>query len=130
MAPLAGERRESFEQTAVGLGLADKVRVLPLVPHWRMPAFLRSCTAVCVLERDFPIELHGPLTPREVLACGSCLVVSAEVAAKQTFSEPLQNGKHALIVNDPRDHDELAAVLSQSLINRRLSVKSLTPARS
>jgi glycosyltransferase involved in cell wall biosynthesis len=95
----------------VEAGLAERTLILPYLPNWRVPAFIRACTAVCCLERDFPVAIHGPMIPREVLACGSCLVVSKEIADKQLNSEQLESGVHLLVVTDPRDTDELTEVL-------------------
>jgi glycosyltransferase involved in cell wall biosynthesis len=92
-------------------GIVEQTRVLPLTPHWRVPDFIRGCTAVCFLERDFPVAIHGPVVPHEVLACGTCLVLSGEIAGKQRYRDRLVHGGNALIVEDPRDHEELAAAL-------------------
>jgi hypothetical protein len=92
-------------------GIEDRATVLPMRPNWRVPDFIDACTAVCFLERDFPIAIHGPVIPREVLACGACLVMSREIASKQRYRDQLAHGKNVLIVEDPKDHDELTAIL-------------------
>jgi len=92
-------------------GIEDRTDVLPMVPNWRVPGFLRACTAVCFLERDFPVAIHGPIIPREVFACGTCLVLSGEIASKQKYRDRLDSGKNVLVVDDPRDHAALAATL-------------------
>jgi hypothetical protein len=93
-----------------GTELEGRVHILPLLPNWKVPSFLRACSAVCVLERGFPVKMHGPIVPREVVACGVCLVLSKEIADKQDPRRfvPDQN---VLVVDDPRDHAALAAVL-------------------
>ena len=48
-----------FRARARKLGLANRVLQLPFLPHWRVPAFLRGCLAVCCLEQDFPIGFHS-----------------------------------------------------------------------
>lgn len=90
------------------LGIAEYVRILPFLPHWRVPDFIRSCTAVAFLERDFPIAVHGPTIPAEVIACGKCVIVSEEVARKQPFRGRLRNFKNIVIVPDPKRHQALA----------------------
>lgn len=91
-------------------GLTNVTWLLPFLPHWAVPQFLRACAAVCALERDFPIPIHTPLIPQEVFACGTCLVLSHELAEKQPAHEQLRHGTNVFIVN-PHDHAELAAVL-------------------
>jgi len=97
-------------------GIAERTRILPFAPHWQVPDFIRACTAVCFLERDFPISIHGPMVPREVLACGTCLVLSEEIAAKQVFSDLFQPGRNVVIVEDPKDHNGLAQALRPLIV--------------
>ncbi len=92
-------------------GLYECTYVVPMLPNWRVPEFIRACTAVCFLERDFPVEIHGPIIPREVLACGSCLVLSGEIAGKQKYRERFRLGENILVIEDPKNHEELAAML-------------------
>ena len=91
--------------------LSDRTRILPLVPHWRVPSFIRACTAVCFLERDFPVAIHGPMVPREVLACGVSLVVSGEIASKQGRGGSFESGENVVVIDDPKDHVALADAL-------------------
>ena len=88
--------------------LLERTWPLPPVGPWRIPGFLRACSAVCFLERDFPIPFHGPLVPREILSSGSCLICSAEVAEKPANDGNLVDDRNAVVVTDPRDHEELA----------------------
>lgn len=92
-------------------GLEECTKVLPFLPHWKVPRFIRACTAVCFLERDFPVAIHGPIIPREVLACGTCLVLSREIAEKQWYRSDLRDQVNVVLVDDPRDHAELASKL-------------------
>jgi glycosyltransferase involved in cell wall biosynthesis len=112
-----GRHQEAFLRAIDDCGVTDRVTVLPFLPHWRVPSFLRSCTAVCVLERDFPIAIHGPMMPKEVLACGTCLIVSRELAKKQPFAEDIVDGHNAVVVEDPKDRHELASRLRSMLSN-------------
>lgn len=97
-------------------GLANATWLLPFLPHWSVPQFIRACTAICFLERDFPISIHTPLIPLEVLSCGTCLVLSHEIAAKQPDHEQFQHGTNVFLV-DPLNHTELAATLRTILHN-------------
>jgi hypothetical protein len=66
---------------------------------------------VCFLERDFPVVLHGPVIPREVLSSGTCLVLSGEIHGKQRFRDHLIDGDNILLVPDPKDHETLTKQL-------------------
>ncbi|MGN9766401.1 glycosyltransferase [Micromonospora sp. SD12] len=92
-------------------GLADRSTILGFVPPWRVARFIRTCTAVCFLERDFPIGIHGPVVPREVLSCGTCLVLSGEILEKQSYAHRLIDQENVLTVADPKEHEKLAAQL-------------------
>jgi glycosyltransferase involved in cell wall biosynthesis len=111
LAMIHGWQDETFAAALTAAGLDDITWRLPFLPSWRVPGFIRACTAVCFLERDFPIAIHGPTIPREVLACGTCLVVSGEIADKNQYPTPLRHLEDAVVVVDPRDHAELAACL-------------------
>lgn len=100
-------------------GIEDRVSYLPLLPNWKVPGFVRACTAVCFLERDFPIAIHGPIVPREVLSCGTCLILSAEIVSNQSYRHELRHGHNVLIVKDPKDHAELASVLRTVALDPR-----------
>jgi|tagenome__1003787_1003787.scaffolds.fasta_scaffold20989909_6 glycosyltransferase involved in cell wall biosynthesis len=104
-----------FYTAIANAGLESSTYALPLLPHWRVPGFLRRCTAVAFLERRFPITAHRPGVPQEIMACGVCAVISREIADKQRFRDRLRHGHNALIVEDPTDHDELTAVLERVL---------------
>ncbi len=113
VAVTSGRRMDTYLQAVKDNGLEEVTWVLPFMPHWKIARFIRSCTAVCFLERDFPVTGHAPTIPSEILACGSCLVLSGEIAARQSYADRLASGQNVLVVEDPRRHDELAAVLRQ-----------------
>jgi glycosyltransferase involved in cell wall biosynthesis len=105
----AGQARR-LEEGLREAGILDRTSILPLLPNWKVPSFLRACTAVCFLERDFPVAIHGPIVPREILACGTCLVLSGEIAAKQRGMD-LVHGENVLLVDDPRNPESLSSAL-------------------
>lgn len=105
-----GTERRRFLGEVDELGLADVTWTLPFLPHWRVPEILRACTAVCGLERDFPVEVHRPGLPMELISSGTCAVLSAEVVRTQPYWPELRD--NARVVEDPRDIDELATVLA------------------
>lgn len=93
--------------------LTERTWILPPIAPWRIPGLLRTCDAVCFLERDFSISFHGPLIPREVLSSGACLVCSAEVSKKPIYQDNLVNDRNAVIIADPRNLEALAHRLGQ-----------------
>jgi glycosyltransferase involved in cell wall biosynthesis len=115
-----GEPRwiERFHQLAGECGLGHETHLLPFIAHWRIPAFLRAVNVACFLERDFPIERHNPVIPEEVLAVGTPLMTTVEIAGKQRFAPALVHGHNVLLVRDPRDHRELSAVLDRALTDQ------------
>ena len=96
------------------------IQVLPPLPPWKVPGFLARCDLTCVLERRFPVEFHGPRLPREVLASGSALVISREVAAKQSFASNLVHLKNCVLIENPSDTEELKSALGQVLSDASL----------
>jgi glycosyltransferase involved in cell wall biosynthesis len=102
---------EKFKTAISNNGIDDCTWLIPFLPHWKVPQFISACTAVCFLERDFPIAIHGPTIPREVLSCGTCLILSDEIAKKQSYRHELVNEENILIVRDPKNHQELADCL-------------------
>jgi glycosyltransferase involved in cell wall biosynthesis len=115
LAMSGGWQISHFSDLVSELGLTKYVRFLPFLPHWRVPSFIRGCTAVTFLERDFPITAHGPTIPSEIIACGKCLVVSEEAARKQKFQMQMRNFKNIVIVPDPKQHDVLASSIRFAL---------------
>jgi hypothetical protein len=108
-----GYQRERFLRAIAEADLTDRTWTLPFLPHWRVPEFLRSLTAACFLERRFPVAIHTPGIPREVLAVGTCLVVSREVADKQAIRSSLRHGENVFVVEEPSDTDELTGTLGR-----------------
>src|SRR5262245_45685565 len=103
--------QERFRKEASELGLADRILQLPFIPHWRVPEFLRDCLAVCCLEQDFPIGVHSPIIPREVLMAGTCLVGSTEVIRKLPSYDRLPHGYGCIAIENVDDIDVLSARL-------------------
>jgi glycosyltransferase involved in cell wall biosynthesis len=103
--------QEQFRTQASELGLTDRILQLPFVPHWRVPEFLRGCLAVCCLEQNFPIGIHSPIIPREVLMSGTCLVGSTEVIRKLPSYDRLPHGYGCLAIEDVDNIEVLSAQL-------------------
>jgi glycosyltransferase involved in cell wall biosynthesis len=97
----------------------SNIVVLPPVAPWRIPEFLARCDIACVLEREFPIDTHHPRLPREILASGTALVVSKEIADKQSFCNNLVDGKNCVVVPDPQNIDGAASKIAPLLETER-----------
>lgn len=106
------EVEDRFRQLAQQLDLIDRILQIPYIPHWRVPDFLRSCLAVCCLEQNFPIRIHTPVVAKEVLLCGSCLVISKELLRKLPDSEKLPSGYGCVAIDNVHDVGALASRLA------------------
>ena len=100
-----------LRSAAVEAGLAESLWLLPPLPHWTVPAFIRACTAVCVLDPA------GVQLPAEVLACGTCLVLPEQMLACLSYGERLRDGVSTVIVPGPAHPATLASRL-RPLISR------------
>jgi glycosyltransferase involved in cell wall biosynthesis len=122
-----GWQGEKFSQAIREHDLAERTWMLPFIPHWKVPGFIRACTAVCFLERDFPILIHGPTIPREIIACGICLVISGEIASKQYYRDQIVDQENMLVVADPKVHEDLAVklrlVIQQPELARQIGMR-------
>ena len=116
-----GDTREQFASFAEPNQLGDRMFSMNFIPPWRIPGFIRTCLAVCCLEREFPVTIHTPILPREVLACGVSLVTSAEIKEKFVYGERLKNRENVFIVDDPRDAASLADSLRRVLADQSMS---------
>jgi glycosyltransferase involved in cell wall biosynthesis len=109
---LSGSSQDERLPAAIdAAGIADRTWRLPFIPHWRVPGFIRACTAVCFLERDFPVPIHGPVVAHEILSTGTCLVLSGEIHSRQRRRDDLVDGDNLILVDDPKDRDVLAKKL-------------------
>jgi glycosyltransferase involved in cell wall biosynthesis len=108
----AADVEARFRAQAVELGLADRVLQIPFLPHWRVPEFLRGCLAVCCLEQDFPIGVHSPIIPFEVLFSGKCLVGTTEIIRKLPSHWKLPHGYACVGIEDVNDIDVLSKRLA------------------
>jgi len=118
LAAMIGSAQHEYIAPALArAGIAERTIALPMAANWRVPAFLRACTAVCFLERDFPVAIHGPIIPREVFACGTCLILSQEIASKQRYRDRLAADENVILVANPKDRSALADTLRAVLID-------------
>ncbi len=71
---------------------------LGFVPPWKIPSIIKLSTCVVVPEREFPIQHHSPILPREVMAVGKCLILSKELYSKQCYGN-LVDRENVLLIN-------------------------------
>lgn len=74
---------------------------IDFVPPWRIPSIIKLSTCVVVPEREFPIQSHAPILPREVMSVGKCLLLSRELYNKGCCKD-LVDGESVLLI-DPKD---------------------------
>lgn len=93
------------------LGLTDRIWLLPFIPARQVPGYLRSCTAVALLEFQFPIRQHVPTKLRECFATGVPAIVTRELIDKDGSRDQAVDGENVYIVEDPRKARDLAETL-------------------
>lgn len=87
---------------------------LGFIPPWKIPSVIKLSTCVVVPEREFPIQYHTPILPREVMAVGKCLILSKELYNKRCYGN-LINGENVLLV-DPKDVKEFRKIIEKVII--------------
>jgi glycosyltransferase involved in cell wall biosynthesis len=108
---------EKLRQAILDADLTSCTWMLPTLANWHVPGFINACTAIAYLNRDFGTAGHVPVVPDEVLMCGRCLVVSREVQNLSRYRDLLRHGESCLVVNDPKDHREVAKTIEMILDN-------------
>jgi glycosyltransferase involved in cell wall biosynthesis len=98
-----------LRKMTIHTGFRKKLLFHRFVPPWRMPGVIRASRAVVVPEHRFPVPGHSPILPREVLACGTCLLISEELKNK-VAGGMLEDGENAIVM-DPADADAFASKL-------------------
>jgi len=88
--------------------------LLGFIPPWKIPSIIKLSTCVVVPEREFPIQYHTPILPREVMAVGKCLILSKELYNKRCYGN-LINVENVLLV-DPKDVKEFRKIIEKVII--------------
>ena len=84
----SGPRRETFEQLAGELGIADRVRFLGFVPRTELPPYYGAADLFALPSRE---EVWG-LVINEALACGAPVLTTEAVGAAPDLLEDGANG--------------------------------------
>jgi glycosyltransferase involved in cell wall biosynthesis len=119
---------EHFQGFIKELGLEKKTIFVGFVPPWKVPSVIRRSTCVVCPERDFPIPQHTPILPREVLACGRCLILSTELYEK--FRRRGFKDKENCLVVNPKDILGFRETIELVLNNVELREEIASNARS
>jgi len=90
-------------------GLRRKLLCRRFVPPWKVPGIIRASRCVIAPEHRFPVAGHSPILPREVLACGTCLMISKELSRK-VAGAALRADENAIVI-DPPDVADFAVKL-------------------
>jgi glycosyltransferase involved in cell wall biosynthesis len=85
------------------------------IPPWKIPSIIKLSACVVIPERDFPIQNHVPILPREVMAVGKCLILSRELYEKKCYGD-LTDGENVLII-DPKNVKEFRALIEKVIRN-------------
>ncbi len=110
-----GNGLQEFQGLIKEKGLEERSIFIGFVPPWKIPSIIKLSTCVVVAERDFPIKYHAPITPREVMAVGKCLVLSEELGNKGCYGN-LLDGENVLLV-DPKNIKQFRAKLEDIVRN-------------
>ncbi len=104
-------------------GVAPNCWLFPFIPHWKIPAFLRACTAVCFLERNFGVSIHTPIIASEVWACATPLILSRDISKKKHATDRALRDEHNVLLADPQNHAELATKIRLALTDPQQAAK-------
>jgi len=118
-----GKKIQRFQKEIENNNLTQETYILPYLPHWLVPQFIRSCTSVCFLENRFPILIHRPQIPREILSCGRCLILSQEILEQQFNKVDFIDKENFLLVPDPQDIVYLTKVLDSVICYPEEAIK-------
>lgn len=90
--------QQFFDQLLRYEGTFHSVHLLPPLAPWRIPGFIRACDAVFFLENNFPVPIHRPVVPREILSIGAALICSSEIVDSSGLDERLAPFKNYIPV--------------------------------
>lgn len=104
-----GRGLKEFQNLIKEKNLSKNSIFLDFVPPWKIPSIIKLSTCVVVPEREFPIQHHTPILPREVMAVGKCLVFSKELYNKQCYGN-LTDGENVLLI-DPKNVKQFRMII-------------------
>ena len=96
-----GRGLKDFKMLLETEGLMKKSLFLNFLPPWKIPSVIKLSTCVVVPEREFPIQYHIPILPKEVMAVGKCLILGKEIAHNQYYGDLID--KENVLLVDPKN---------------------------
>lgn len=116
-----GEGQDILKQLLSYHNLSKNTILLGFVPPWKIPPIIKASTVVVHAENDFPIVGHSPILPYEVMAVGTCLILSEELYRKRK-SAKIINGENILVVN-PGDINSFRELLEKVIDGPQYALK-------
>lgn len=104
-----GKGLREFQNMVREKNLEKRSIFIGFVPPWKIPSIIKLSTCVVVSEREFPIQYHRPILPREVMAVGKCLILSKELYGKRCYAN-LTDGENVLLV-DPKNIKQFRTII-------------------
>lgn len=95
--------------------ILDSIWILPFMPFWKIPSFIKSCDIVMFLEHNFPIKFHSPSLPYEILSMGKCLISSKEVIEKSILSNYLIDKTNYVEIENPNNIELLSDKITYAI---------------
>ncbi len=95
--------------------LENKSIFIDFIPPWKVPSVIKLSNCVVIPEREFPIQNHMPILPREVMAVGKCLIISREIYNKKCYGN-LIDGENVLVV-DPKNSGQFSTIMKGIIQN-------------
>lgn len=105
----SGRGLREFQNLVREKHLEKRSIFIGFVPPWKIPSIIKLSTCVVVPEREFPIQCHTPILPREVMAVGKCLILSKELYDKRCYGN-LADGENVLLV-DPKNIKQFRTII-------------------
>jgi len=112
-----GKGLKEFKMLLEANGLTEKSLFLNFLPPWKIPSVIKLSTCVVIPEREFPIQYHIPILPKEVMAVGKCMILGKEIAFNQHYGD-LVDRENALLV-DPKNISEFKNAIEFVINNPR-----------
>jgi glycosyltransferase involved in cell wall biosynthesis len=110
-----GKGLDDFKRLLKIKGLSEKSLFLNFFPPWEIPSIIKLSTCVVIPEREFPIQYHVPILPKEVMAVGRCMILGREIAFNQFYGD-LIDKENVLLIN-PKDIPNFKATIEFVVCN-------------
>jgi len=104
-----GKGLNEFKNLIKENNLENKSIFIDFFPPWKKPSIIKLSTCVVIPEREFPIQHHTPILPREVMAVGKCLILSKELYNKGCYGN-LTDGENVLLI-DPKNTKQFRTII-------------------